>query len=707
MISHALSLILQICPHDPTLLSSLLDDTLQHGLAHESRTVLSALLSVAIPRTGSTMNIRPGFVSPLCHPAHSAYLTNLHRKWNGANSTTPFSTRTFVGLLVDALNDSHTLQVWSGKAIRRLARDLRAADFVAFIRLACGLACDLPSSPSTSCRTTETKYLYEREGRKRLAKWMYNIFDRLYGDGTLDRTFTPDQVEDYMAVVEFLLSATSPRARLHTSNVPSAEDDDDDDDENDDVADTIVSLATFSLASPLSAQLSAHTRTALAESLSEATPRHATFDSLILLVFPHRSPAGASPSAEPTSLGSESTLGSPNHILHVLKAHARALRSHSLRRLEAALWAGALRTLDGGWLAPRAVRGRVAAAAALRDELVERVEKAERAAFGGKAGGMRWEEMVGAWVQCTPARPVGLVTPGPVRTVKMTPRVTPKTPRVVESSDEDEDDDSRRGSIEPSEAGADPDGERRSVDPWEVDEDADMEDDDQKAIAETPIPARVLARAANKYYTGRDKAFPIARPQFLRTADSASLGLQPSSKTVIEKLVGRPSSRALKSTADQPPLLNPSARLATATSPTTCNRDSKSPTYVPTNPAQLPKKRLRPILANRQLNGTPHPSKFILPRIRHEADSDLANPLKRPISRPGARYPTTPGIIPSPAHKRARFERVPLIRHFGESISDVEDAAEERRREPQGPSSDDALDLFGCPNSSPVKTRRA
>lgn len=81
MLSHALALILDVCPHNPTLLRILLDVTLDHGFVNESNTLLRELLSLSLSSSGGP--------PPVSHPAHCGFLADLRSRWKLAVSCFP------------------------------------------------------------------------------------------------------------------------------------------------------------------------------------------------------------------------------------------------------------------------------------------------------------------------------------------------------------------------------------------------------------------------------------------------------------------------------------------------------------------------------------------------------------------------------------------------------------------------------------------
>ena len=143
MVAHALTYILDACPHHPTLLHALLEVCIVHGLAAEARVVLQELFTTSIlPRPNST------YICPLSHPAHKNFLTTLRETCTGRgspNTDTPpiINDRTLTHILIDALSQPcpEQLYAWTSRAVVRLARDFAQQDFAGcFVPLVTGLA---------------------------------------------------------------------------------------------------------------------------------------------------------------------------------------------------------------------------------------------------------------------------------------------------------------------------------------------------------------------------------------------------------------------------------------------------------------------------------------------------------------------------------------------------------------------------------------
>src|ERR1700737_2009377 len=131
-----MSMILNTCPHHPTLLTILLNVCLSYNLALESHIILHALLVVSISSPDASL-------PPIAHAAHTSYLIELLSTWTARSDQQPVSlctSRAFVIILTGVLADTRTPDVWTCRAIAKLARELRKKDFVSFIHLSIGLA---------------------------------------------------------------------------------------------------------------------------------------------------------------------------------------------------------------------------------------------------------------------------------------------------------------------------------------------------------------------------------------------------------------------------------------------------------------------------------------------------------------------------------------------------------------------------------------
>ncbi|KAJ7675103.1 hypothetical protein B0H17DRAFT_1081797 [Mycena rosella] len=132
LLAHALDIILR-CPHHCTLLSILLDVSLQHDLYHESFVLIHWLLHASVsPASGVGSGLR------LCHSAHSNYLVDLAQKWKGAGRPTG----AFVRILTETLVKAARPELWRCKALGKFVRELHNHDFHSFF----GMVGELVSS---------------------------------------------------------------------------------------------------------------------------------------------------------------------------------------------------------------------------------------------------------------------------------------------------------------------------------------------------------------------------------------------------------------------------------------------------------------------------------------------------------------------------------------------------------------------------------
>ncbi|TFY53227.1 hypothetical protein EVJ58_g9567, partial [Rhodofomes roseus] len=402
VISHALTLVLETCPHYPTILTALLEVCLSHNLTTESHNILHALLLESI-----RSSVSGSATCPLLHPAHSNYLTTLRatccsRDYRSSANYHRLDNSTFTALLIGALSQSQVGRVdaWTSKPVARLARDLRAQDFPAFLHLCFGLAGDIVDADKLQARRrSKRKSLVpeplEDKLRPRLAKWIKSALDHLVARASQAEGGNPDAVraheEAIHQTVDFLLHVSKTGLQLGpepgSTKRPRA-------------ADGLICLATYCLASPALSTLPSCDQEAVAAFLRCCSPITETYGSLVghLLTVPEH-PEATSPFDFPLALSrapSEDTTPQPTpppvprltqtEAMQVLRRYARSLRAHRLYLLEASLWGNALRQIEdviltgglGGAYPFLPRRGAEAGEDlhALREELVGRVEGA-------------------------------------------------------------------------------------------------------------------------------------------------------------------------------------------------------------------------------------------------------------------------------------------------------------------------------------------
>ncbi|OJT12752.1 hypothetical protein TRAPUB_10700 [Trametes pubescens] len=410
-VAHALTYILEACPHHPTLLSALLDVCLAHNLAPEAQTVLSQLFAVAIkPRAQST------YTCPLTHPAHKNFLSTLR----GSCMASLINDRTFARLLVDSLSGPVTtrLHAWTSKAVTRLARDFRERDFDGcFVPLCTGLVhAVVDAKPNAKGGRKGGKGLDDVQAQlydgavERLAKWTITMLDRLH-------TSSPDSMDEYVVCVDFLVAA-APHG-LHTSHDTPA---------SPCLADALVCLTAYCVCSQRAISLHPHDLSSLQNVLRSANVKNSTFNDLVSHIFPlPRIELFAMPLAEPEDANTPTPPPTPPTVhgdaIEAVSALATPLRNQGLLKCEAALWLAALQHVEELIAAPTVTQsmttpGRKLSQSqlySLRLELMDRMEDAESRCFGGAPGGgiadvapseegeWEWEEMVGSWVLKSPA----------------------------------------------------------------------------------------------------------------------------------------------------------------------------------------------------------------------------------------------------------------------------------------------------------------
>ncbi|KZT67196.1 hypothetical protein DAEQUDRAFT_813057 [Daedalea quercina L-15889] len=451
VISHALTLVLETCPHYPTLLTALLEVCLSHNLTSESHLVLHALFLESI-----RSSVTSSSTCPLLHSAHSNYLTTLRatccsRDHRASANYHRLNTSTFTALLVAALSQSQVGRVdaWTSKPVARLARDLRMQEFPALLQLCSGITDDIVESDrhqtrSRSKRKSHVPEPVEDKLRPRLAKWVKSALDHLVaraleaegGDPEASRIYT----EDVQHTIEFLLHVSTTGLQLAPEPASA---------KRLRAMDALVCVATYCLTSSIFPTLPPNVQEALAAFLRSCSPNTETYGLLVGLLFTAPAhPDPTSPFDFPLALSralSEDHTPQPTppptprltqtEAMQALRRYTRALRAQRLYLLEASLWGNALRKIEDVLLTgglggtnpflPRRDAGAGDDLHALREELVGRVEGAEARCFSAGAGAVDanlavgtaqtgpstsqplsgewvWEEMVGSWIQKSP-----------------------------------------------------------------------------------------------------------------------------------------------------------------------------------------------------------------------------------------------------------------------------------------------------------------
>ena len=363
LLSHALSIVLDGCDHHPTLLSILLDVALEYHLLYQSTVLLRALL------VASVTPLHQGEPA-LCHPAHSGFLIELRNRWTSADRLES----EFLNALSVVLEDAHCSASWCSKAVARLIKDQCRRDPVLLSDVAFTAINYIAQPKLHYTARTYKRSEPARDGvqtysivDKRLTVWISSVFTLLF-------SATESHVSIYRPVLSFL----SLRRQLDIHYRPGTC-------LSDDLTGALVCTATLLLF-------------ACNSSLEQA-------DIQILVDFL----VEIKPTTKTYSLWIESTFGlaTPAAILDCksrVQSFARFLGLFGFLRLEASLWACALRHVDAGLLSicgSQEVK-------IYHDELMGLVDDAEQRCCrsltnvdddSDKANEWNWEPLVGTWIR--------------------------------------------------------------------------------------------------------------------------------------------------------------------------------------------------------------------------------------------------------------------------------------------------------------------
>lgn len=385
--SHALSLVLAMCPHHHTLVSTLLDICLSFGLVHESCRVLSIILKIAFLATTSP--------PPITHPGHVSYLTDLLARWVSGKSDTMssnaiplFSVSTFSRAVVDTLAQLN-VSLWTCKAVARLSRSVEVADIDCFVTLLDSLVETIHDHyPARFGKGKEKETLDIVAFCHRLHDWMNRLFAvTASSSATLTDESCRPNIDSIIMLLDRCRSYGMHTMRLDASPQPS----------QDELPDAITVLAAH-----LHFKYSLEDYDlCLLDLLREVSPIPATFTRLVQHMY----------------------RGSAQDFMTSLQKSSLALQTHKLLQLDASLWACALRVFES---APKGTSKEIQRFKLL---LIEAVDEAERRLFGTglpdsspavrlpgqskkrsrgahhrrPSGEWEWEEMVGCWIRKTPA----------------------------------------------------------------------------------------------------------------------------------------------------------------------------------------------------------------------------------------------------------------------------------------------------------------
>lgn len=248
----------------------------------------------------------------------------------------------FVTILGDVLSNIRSPDVWSCKALSRVVQEICGQDPYSLTDIVYSLVEVMSNMDPDQVETSLT-------GRKLLHVWLNSSFAAAF------KSFRTDGLNHrvFQSILTFLMACG--RKQMHCSSaIPGPY-------PSDQVPNAIVCMATF-LLSAASSILSPTDLTYVVNLLREVEPTAVTHTLLITTTF---SLLGSSP---------EGLWDCQDQV----RQYAQSLRVRNLFRLEASLWACALRQIDAGLLS---VCGREAVKA-YHSDLMDLVDEAEKRCFG-------------------------------------------------------------------------------------------------------------------------------------------------------------------------------------------------------------------------------------------------------------------------------------------------------------------------------------
>ncbi|KAG2140449.1 hypothetical protein BD769DRAFT_1430160 [Suillus cothurnatus] len=350
--SHALVLVLAICPHHHTLVSTLLDICLSFGLVYESRRLLGIILNIAfLSTTYSSSNHAP---------RTCLYLADLLSRWVSGNSDTMSSDAIpLFSAVVDTLARSN-ISLWACKAVARFSRSVEVTDIDSFVTLLDSLVETMHYHyPVRSGKGKEKETPDIVAIRHCLHDWMNWLFAVIANTSAAlaDESRCPD-INSIILLLDRCRSYGMHTLRLGASPQPSQAE----------LPDAITILATHLHVTYSLEDYDPY----LLDLLREVSPIPTTFTRLVEHMY----------------------RGSAQDFTTSLQQTSSALQTHKLLHLDASLWACALRVFES---TPKGTSKEIQRFKLL---LIDGVDEAERRLFGTE---WEWEEMVGCWIRKTPA----------------------------------------------------------------------------------------------------------------------------------------------------------------------------------------------------------------------------------------------------------------------------------------------------------------
>ncbi|KAF5389499.1 hypothetical protein D9757_004359 [Collybiopsis confluens] len=354
-VSHATNIIINECPSSPTLLKLLLDVALDNNLHYHSRILLRNLLLIAVSPSTST---RP---PPICHSAHSNFLTDLLSGWEQRGC----QASTFFKIFNEVMANVGSFDAWICKATTKLVQKdpLQLASASSLVVYLSNSKLHVPSrqfsiSQMTSASPTGIV-------RRSLRIWI---------NCTLHCLLLSMRVIDSWSVAEFLQTCQECWVYLGTTdNATTAY--------SQDPIPAIISLTTLLLSDGRRHDV----KPCLQVLGKQFSPIATIFSPLI-----------------------SATLAFSDHLPKCKKrieVYASALREHGFLQLEALVWASALREMENESSVRRYDKSAVYE---YRNTLIELVEEAEKRCYGsqevakdapgiGEPRGWEWDEAFDCW----------------------------------------------------------------------------------------------------------------------------------------------------------------------------------------------------------------------------------------------------------------------------------------------------------------------
>ncbi|KAF8626822.1 hypothetical protein AX15_004655 [Amanita polypyramis BW_CC] len=324
IIAHSLEVVLQLCPHHPTLLHLLLDVTLKYDLENESYVLLRALFTVACNKD-TTSN------PPICYPAHRTYLVDICKYWTSFSLTTQGFTRVLLEVVRTAADPT---PIWTCNAFATLMPNLAKNDMTSFVTCVDELLGSLSKIDFSSTTLEQRQPL--------LAALGVAYRHLLSQDHDQDMDWIP-------VLLRHLGSLTVPTKQAGSVDIVL------------DAISALICLATHWLSKrPPESML--HQSAQVEYLLDNNKPRPTTYNVIL-------SPIAAS--------------GDLQKLKESVQLYTITLRSHGLLHHEASLWACALRQAESPAVEQMlSIHSDAKSVKTFCLELIDQVEEAERRCFG-------------------------------------------------------------------------------------------------------------------------------------------------------------------------------------------------------------------------------------------------------------------------------------------------------------------------------------